>query len=54
VDVFDAAFSWSAQVVDEIIEPQDTRKRIIEALDNSRNKVEKRPPRAKRHGASPT
>ena len=39
VDVFDAAFSWSAQVVDEIIEPKDTRKKIVEALD---------------HGASPT
>jgi propionyl-CoA carboxylase beta chain len=54
VDVFDAAFSWSAQVVDEIIEPKDTRKKIIEALDNCRNKEEKLPPRAKRHGASPT
>ena len=54
VDVFDAAFSWSAQVVDEIIEPKDTRKKIIEALDSSRNKVEKRPRRAKKHGASPT
>jgi acetyl-CoA carboxylase carboxyltransferase component len=54
VDVFDAAFSWSAQVVDEIIEPRDTRKKIIEALDNCRNKAEKHPPRAKSHGASPT
>ena len=54
VDVFDAAFSWSAQVVDEIIEPRDTRKKIIEALESSRNKVEKRPSRAKNHGASPT
>ena len=54
VDVFDAAFSWSAQVVDEIIEPKDTRKKIIEALDNTRNKAEKLPPRAKKHGASPT
>jgi propionyl-CoA carboxylase beta chain len=54
VDVFDAAFSWTAQVVDEIIEPKDTRKKIIEALDNTRNKAEKLPPRAKKHGASPT
>jgi propionyl-CoA carboxylase beta chain len=54
VDVFNAAFSWSAQVVDEIIEPKDTRKKIIEALDTCRNKAEKRPPRAKGHGASPT
>jgi propionyl-CoA carboxylase beta chain len=54
VDVFDAAFSWSAQVVDEIIEPKDTRKKIIGALDISRSKAEKLPPRAKNHGASPT
>ena len=54
VDVFDAAFSWSAQVVDEIIEPKDTRKKIIEGLESSRNRVEKRPARAKNHGASPT
>lgn len=54
VDVFDAAHSWTAQVVDEIIEPKDTRKRIIEALDIVRNKAEKRPPRAKKHGSSPT
>jgi propionyl-CoA carboxylase beta chain len=54
VDVFDAAHSWTAQVVDEIIEPKDTRKRIIEALDIVRDKEEKLPPRAKRHGSSPT
>ncbi len=54
VDVFDAAYSSSAQVVDEIIEPGDTRKRIIEALDLTRNKQEKMPARAKRHGTGPT
>jgi len=54
VDVFDAARSWTAQVVDEIIEPKDTRKRIIEALDIVRNKIEKLPARAKEHGSSPT
>jgi len=54
VDVFDAAHSWTAQVVDEIIEPKDTRKKIIEALDIVRNKEEKLPPRAKQHGSSPT
>jgi len=54
VDVFEAAFSWSAQVVDEIIAPKDTRKKIIEALDITRNKKEKLPRRAKRHGSSPT
>jgi propionyl-CoA carboxylase beta chain len=54
VDVFDAAFSWSAQVVDEIIEPKDTRRKLIEALEICRNKAEKLPPRAKKHGSSPT
>ncbi|GAB4342275.1 MAG: acyl-CoA carboxylase subunit beta [Candidatus Abyssubacteria bacterium] len=54
VDVFDAAHSWTAQVVDEIIEPKDTRKKIIEALDIVRNKTEKLPRRAKQHGSCPT
>lgn len=54
VDVFEAARSWTAQVVDEIIEPKDTRKRIIEALQVARNRREKLPPRAKRHGTPPT
>jgi len=54
VDVFDAAHSWTAQVVDEIILPADTRKKIIEALELTRNKHEKLPRRAKNHGTSPT
>ena len=54
VDVFQAAYSWTAQVVDEIIEPADTRRVIVEALDITRNKVEQLPPRAKIHGSSPT
>jgi acetyl-CoA carboxylase carboxyltransferase component len=54
VDVFDAAYSWTAQMVDEIIEPKDTRKRIIEALNITRNKHEKLPARAKSHGSPPT
>lgn len=54
VDVFDAAYSWTAQVVDEIIEPKDTRKKIIEALDIVKNKEAALPPRAKQHGSSPT
>jgi acetyl-CoA carboxylase carboxyltransferase component len=41
-------------VVDEIIEPKNTRKKIIEGLESARNRVEKRPARAKNHGASPT
>jgi acetyl-CoA carboxylase carboxyltransferase component len=54
VDVFDAAHSWTAQVVDEIILPGDTRKKIIEALQLTALKCEKLPPRAKGHGTSPT
>ena len=54
VDVFDVAHTWTAQVIDEMILPKDTRKKIIEALEITRNKKEKFPPRAKMHGASPT
>jgi propionyl-CoA carboxylase beta chain len=54
VDAFDVAHSWSAQVVDEIIEPKDTRKKIIEALEITRHKHEKLPRRAKCHGTPPT
>jgi propionyl-CoA carboxylase beta chain len=54
VDVFEAARSWTAQVVDEIIEPQDTRRKLIEALELTRNKQENLPKRAKRHGTGPT
>ncbi len=54
VDVYDTAHSWTAQVVDEIILPKDTRKKIIEALQITKNKREKLPPRAKGHGTPPT
>ena len=54
VDVFEAARSWTAQVVDEIIDPQDTRKTIIEALALTRGKTDVLPQRAKTHGCSPT
>lgn len=54
VDVFDVAKSWTAQVVDEIIEPKDTRRKIIEALQITSGKKERLPPRAKRHGTAPT
>jgi len=54
VDVFDAAHSWTAQVVDEIIEPGDTRTKIIEALEITSDRVEKLPARKKAHGAGPT
>lgn len=54
VNVFEAAGSWTAQVVDEVIQPKDTRKRIIEALQITKNKREQLPPRAKRHGTPPT
>jgi propionyl-CoA carboxylase beta chain len=54
VDVFDAGYSWTAQVVDEIILPKDTRRRIIEALELTKNKVEALPKRKKNHGSPPT
>jgi propionyl-CoA carboxylase beta chain len=53
VDVYDAAHSWTAQIIDEIILPKDTRKKIIEALNITRNKKERIPARAKIHGSSP-
>jgi propionyl-CoA carboxylase beta chain len=53
VDVFDVGHTWTAQVIDEIIEPKDTRIKIIQALDISRNKKEKLPARAKIHGSPP-
>ena len=43
----------SAQIVDEIILPAATRKKIIEALELTGNKEEKLPKRAKVHGTSP-
>ncbi|MFP4085270.1 MAG: acyl-CoA carboxylase subunit beta [Desulfobacteraceae bacterium] len=52
--IFEAAQSWSAQVIDEIIEPKDTRKCIIEALCLTRNKQETLPPSAKFHRVPPT
>ncbi len=54
IDVFEAARGWTAQMVDEIIDPADTRQKIIEALTLTRNKQEKLPPRAKCHGTGPT
>ena len=54
VDVFEVARSWTAQMVDEIIAPADTRRRVIEALALSRNKREELPERAKYHGTGPT
>lgn len=53
-DAFDAALSWTAQVVDEIVLPKDTRKKIIEALAITANKKEILPPRKKRHGSAPS
>ena len=54
VDVFEAARTWTAQIIDEIILPKDTRKKIIEALNITRSKKEKLPARAKIHGSPPT
>jgi acetyl-CoA carboxylase carboxyltransferase component len=54
VDAFDVGLSWTAQVVDEIILPRDTRKKIIEALEVTRNKRQALPRRAKMHTSPPT
>lgn len=54
VDAFDTGLTWTAQVVDEIIRPKDTRRKIIEALEVTRNKREKLPRRAKMHTSAPT
>jgi len=54
IDAFDAARSWTAQTVDEIILPVDTRRKIIEALEITRNKVEELPKRSKNHTSPPT
>ena len=54
VDVFEVARGYTTQVVDEIIRPEETRRRIIEALELCKNKAVKHPPRAKTHGAPPT
>ncbi len=53
-DVFDVARGYTSQIVDEIIHPKDTRIKIIEALEVTRNKTEKLPSRAKMHGTPPT
>jgi acetyl-CoA carboxylase carboxyltransferase component len=53
-DAFAAARSWTAQIVDEIILPRDTRKKIIQGLIILEQKTESLPLRKKMHGSSPT
>jgi len=53
-DAFETARSWTAQIVDELILPGDTRKKIIRALDITDKKKENLPQRKKAHGSSPT
>ena len=53
-DAFAAAHSWTAQVVDEIILPRDTRKKIVQALKVTEQKAEELPQRKKAHGSPPT
>ncbi len=53
VDVFDVGHSWTAQIIDEIILPKDTRRKIIEALELTRNKTETLPERSKSHTSPP-
>jgi propionyl-CoA carboxylase beta chain len=52
--VFEVAKRFTTAVIDEIIDPADTRKRIIEALQMMEHKQETLPPRAKKHGTPPT
>lgn len=58
LDAFDFATQFAAQVVDELIDPADTRIRIMEALKLTKDKVkigvEKLPPKRKAHGTAPT
>lgn len=54
VDAFKTAYSWTAQIVDEIIEPKETRRKIIEALEITKDKKESLPRRSKIHGTPPT
>ncbi|MGQ9557805.1 MAG: acyl-CoA carboxylase subunit beta [Desulfurispora sp.] len=53
LDVFQVAGSWTAGVVDEVILPAETRRKLCEALEITRRKSEKLPPRAKKHGTAP-
>jgi propionyl-CoA carboxylase beta chain len=54
LDVFDVGLTFTAQMIDEIILPGDTRRKIIEALEISRGKAETLPERSKIHSAPPT
>ncbi|MDY6935509.1 MAG: carboxyl transferase domain-containing protein [Spirochaetota bacterium] len=54
LDVFEVAKSWTAQMIDEVIEPKDTRKIIIGALAFTRLKKEEFLPKAKLHGTAPS
>jgi|TARA_Y100000310_G_scaffold336526_1_gene421324 propionyl-CoA carboxylase beta chain len=54
VDAFDTAHAWTSQMVDDMILPGDTRKKIIEALQVTRNKDEQLPARSKAHSSPPT
>ena len=54
LSVFDVAKTCTNQIVDEIIDPRDTRKIIIRALTLTKDKVEHFPKRSKSHGAPPS
>jgi len=56
VSVFDVGNTWTTNVIDEVIDPSETRKKIIEALEVTKNKQETLPvfPKSKKgHGAPP-
>lgn len=54
LDAFDTARSWTSQLVDEIILPKDTRKRIILGLKLTEKREERLPARKKKHGSAPS
>jgi len=56
VNVFDVANTWSNNVIDEIIDPSEIRKKLSEAIEITDNKEETLPmfPKSKKgHGAPP-
>jgi len=54
IDVFEAGRSWTAQMVDEIIFPRETRAKIIEALNVIKKTKDILPKKAKQYPAAPT
>ena len=57
VGIFDTSIGWTTQIADEIIDPSNTRRRIIDALSITEGKlgikVKKLPEKASNHGVPP-